>query len=146
MTSLEKVDDNTGSPHWVRIAAVFGVVWYAFGLMQCWNGYSMNTQLAIGSGEISAAHGAAIDATPLLIWVAFAIASVAGLIGAVYLFLGFPGAKQIFALSLAAAVLYYFWVYVLSGTGADRPSVELIIAGIVGAVTFAFYLLSRRIE
>lgn len=146
MTSLGGVADQNKAPTWLRLIAVIGVVWYAFGLAQFWFAFSMNTQLAISSGEISAAHGTAIDATPLLIWITFAIASAAGLIGSFYLFLASSNAKQVFALSLASAALYYLWVYVLSGTGAGRPSEELVIAGVVGAVTFGFYLLSRRIQ
>lgn len=146
MTTLEMTPEYRKAPTWLRVVAAIGVVWYAFGLIQFWLGYSMDTQQAIAAGAISVEHGAAIDGTPLAIWIAFAIASAAGLIGSVWLFFGTATAKQAFILSLAAAALYYTWVYALSGTGADRPSEELIIASVVGAVTLAFYIVSRRLS
>ncbi len=105
----------------------------------------MDTAAAVQSGTISAAHGAAIDQTPFAVWIAFALASGAGLVGSVLLFKQSSAAKTVFGLSLLCAAIYYLWVYGISGTGADRPFEEIIIAGVVGAVTLGFFLLSRRI-
>ncbi|WP_367276761.1 hypothetical protein [uncultured Roseobacter sp.] len=105
----------------------------------------MDTTAAAQSGVITAAHSAAIDATPLLIWLAFALASGAGVAGSVFLFSGSAGAQQAFGVSLAAAGIYYAWVYAFSGSGAHRPSEEAVIAIIVVSVTMGFLLLSRRV-
>jgi len=129
---------------WLKIVAAIGVAWYAFGLMQFWLGFSMDISAAVETGAISAAHGAAIAGTPLAVWLAFALASAAGMVGAALLFVRSGKARLAFAVSLGAAAIYYGWVYGVSGTGTDRPFEELIIAGVVGIVTLAYYLLSRR--
>lgn len=142
-TSSLMIDDDT-APVWLKLFAAIGIVWYAFGLVQFWLGYSMDTASAIAQGAMTPAHAAAVDATPELIWLAFALASVAGVAGASLLFVRSAHARAVFAVSLGAAALYYLWVYGLSGTGADRPAEELIIACVVGAITFGFYMVSRR--
>lgn len=134
-------------PTWLKVFSAIGVIWYAFGLMQFFVSYTMVTAggaAAAAEGNITQAHAAAIDETPFFIWVAFALASAAGLIGSVLLFLGKPAAKITFGLSLLSAAAYYLWVYGLSGTGADRPSEEMIIGLVVVAVTSLFFALSRR--
>ncbi len=145
MTTFENTLDQGRVPLWLRIVAIIGVVWYAFGLMQFWLGFSMDTEAAVSAGAITAAHGAAINGTPLLIWIAFAVASAAGLIGSALLFVASPVAKSVFLLSLLSAAVDYAWVYGFSGTGGDRPAEELIIAGVVGAVTLGYWILSRRL-
>lgn len=137
--------EKHSTPLWLKIVAGIGVIWYAFGLMQFWLGYSLDINAAIASGAITAAHGAAISETPALIWLSFAIASGAGLIGAALLFGASTLSKTAFAISLASAVIYYAWVYGLSGTGADRPSEEIIIAVVVVTVTAGYLILSRRV-
>ena len=144
MTSSAIITPASSSPIWLKVAAVFGVVWYAFGLLQFWLGFSMDINAAVEIGAISAAHGAAIATTPGLIWLTFAIASLAGLIGSILLFARSARAKTAFAVSLLSAAIYYAWIYGLSGSGADRPSEEGVIACVVGGVTLAFLLLSRR--
>lgn len=128
----------------IKISAVVGVVWYAFGLLQFWLGYAMDTGAAIKVGAITPEHAAAIDSTPVLVWLSFALASGAGLIGAALLFLGSAQAKPAFLVSLMSATIYYVWVYGLSGTGGARPSEELVIAGFVIMVTIIFNMISRR--
>lgn len=131
-------------PMWLKIVAAIGVVWYAFGLMQFFLGYTMDTSAAVTAGTITAPHAAAIDGTPTLIWASFAIASLAGLIGAALLFMGSPRANLAFTVSIISAAVYYIWIYALSGTGADRPSEETIIALVVLAVTAGFWIISKR--
>mgnify|MGYP001127714392 CR=1 FL=1 len=99
----------------IKIAAIIGVVWYAFGLLQFWLAYSLDTSAAISAGEITAAHGAALSGTPALIWLSFAVASLAGLIGSILLALGLVTAVMSYGISLIAAVIYYAWFYGLSG-------------------------------
>lgn len=145
MTAAAMTRNEMKTPIWLRAIAGLGIVWYGFGLLQFWLGYTMDTGAAVYAGLITTEHRAAIDGTPFVIWASFAIASFAGLIGAVFLFAQSVKSKTLFATSLISAALYYSWVYALSGTGADRPSEEMIIAGVVGAVTLGFFLLSRRV-
>ncbi|GEM_PF-2645908 len=128
----------------IKIAAIIGIVWYAFGLLQFWLAYSLDTSAAVSAGEITTAHGAALSGTPALIWLSFAVASLAGLIGSILLALGLATAVMSYGISLIAAVIYYAWVYGLSGTGADRPQEEIYIAIVVVAVTAAFFFISKR--
>mmetsp|Transcript_22991 Transcript_22991/g.38812 ORF Transcript_22991/g.38812 Transcript_22991/m.38812 type:complete len:147 (+) Transcript_22991:623-1063(+) len=145
MTTYAMDMERVGAPMWLKVAGAVGVIWYAFGLLQFWLGFSMNVGAAVEAGAISAAHGAAITGTPGLIWLAFAVASAAGLVGSALLIGGSAMSKLMFGLSLVSAAIYYAWVYGISGTGADRPAEELIIGGVVGAVTLGFFLLSRRV-
>lgn len=135
---------STAAPLWLKIVALIGVVWYGFGLLQFWLGYSMDTNAAIAAGTISSAHGAAIDGTRFFVWLAFAVASGAGLLGSILLFAGTAKSKFVFGLSVLSAAIYYVWVYAISGTGGDRPSEEIIIAIVVVSVTLGFLFLSRR--
>ena len=105
----------------------------------------MDTAGAVSTGAITPAHGAALDDTPLLVWLAFAVASGTGLLGSALLFKASGHAKQVFALSAICAAGYYVWVYMISGTGADRPAEELYIAAVVIGVTLGFCILSRRV-
>ena len=134
---------NTTSTR-LKIAAAVGAIWYAFGLLQFSLAYAMNTAVATEQGAMTPAHAAAIDGTPLIIWIAFALASLAGLVGSILLFINAPSARIAFLISLISAVVYYVWIYVISGTGGARPSEELIIAAVVITVTVAFNVISRR--
>ncbi len=132
-------------PVWLKAIAGLGVVWYAFGLLQMWLGFTLDTAAAESAGAITSAHRAAIDTTPMLIWACFALASGAGLVGAALLFVGSRRAFGAFAVSLASAVVFYAWIYGLSGTGGARPSEEAGIAVVVVAVTLGLtWLASRR--
>jgi len=127
-------------PIWVKTISILGIIWYAFGLLQFWLAYSMDTTAAATTGTITPA----LASTPTLIWLTFALASGAGLLGTACLLLGSRRATLMFALSAISAILYYLWVYALSGSGADRPNEELPIAAVVIAVTLAFLYLSKR--
>jgi hypothetical protein len=52
---------NTPTPIWLKVTAIIGAIWYAFGLLQFYFGASMDTAKAVSDGTITAAHGAAID-------------------------------------------------------------------------------------
>lgn len=145
MASATTMNAPAGAPTWRMVVAGLGVVWYAFGLLQFWLGFSMDTAATVAAGGMTAAHAAAVDATPLVIWAAFAIASTAGLIGALLLFGSATGAKRAFTVSIMSAVVYFGWIYGISGTGADRPSEESIVALIVLSVTAGFTILSYRV-
>lgn len=129
---------------WVTVAAAVAVVWYAFGLLQFWLGYTVDTAAAVASGAMTPAHAAAVDGTPFGVWLAFALASGAGVVGAVLLAVGSPRAALVFAVSAVSALAYYAWVYGISGTGGDRPAQELVIGVVVVGVTLGFLALSRR--
>ena len=47
------------------------------------------------------------------------------------------------AVSLVSAVLFYLWVYAISGTGNARPAIESFIAIVVVSVTTAYLMLAN---
>jgi len=108
MTTATPMMTDLTTPLWLKIAATLSVIWYAFGLMQFWLAASMDVGLAVQTGSKTAAHRAAMSATPALIWVAFAVASAAGLIGSILLFGRAPLSKTVFGISLASALVYIF--------------------------------------
>jgi len=129
MTDAVYTPSTDTHPLWLKALSALGVVWYGFGLFQFWLGYS---------------NAEAIAATPALVWFFYALASGAGLVGAILLFMAKPAAKLVFAVSLMSAAAFYLWGYGIRGTGADRPSAEMIIGLVVIAVTSLFFALSRR--
>lgn len=145
MNTSIAMNDYGPSPAWIKLAAGLGVLWYAFGLLQFWLAFSTDTAAAVTGGQMTAGHAAAIDGTPLLVWVAFALASFAGLVGAFALFGSAARAKIAFGISLVSALVYYVWVYGLSGTGSDRPAEESMIAAVVIGITAGFAALSHRL-
>lgn len=142
------ITDMTARPsgrRWAVALGLLGAVWYGFGLVQMGLGITLDTEAAAAAGVMTAEHAGAVNGTPAVIWLAFALASGAGLVGAVLLVLGKP-AYGVFCASLAAAAVYYLWVYGLSGTGAARPVEEAIIGAVVVAVTLAFAAFARRLR
>jgi len=131
-------------PIWLRTIAAIGVLWFLFGFSQFVKNVTMDVASAVAKGAITEAHGAAITATPALIWVAYFIACLAGLIGAVQLFRGHASAIMLFVLSLVLDVIYFGWIRFLSGAASDRPAEAGIIAIVVISITVAFTLLSLR--
>lgn len=142
MTIIDQAGASGGGK-WLRPIAALGVVWYGFGLLQMGLAVTRDTGAAVAAGIMSQEHAAAVAATPAVIWLAFALASGAGLVGAALLFMRRP-AFAAFALSLASALLYYIWVYGLSGTASVLPREELVIGVVVVVVTAGFAALSYR--
>lgn len=140
------VEENIAAPVplWTRIAAGAGVVWYAFGLLQMWLGLTLDVDTAIASGEMTAAHAAAVSATPGFVWGLFALASAAGLLGALLMVFARSMAFHCFAVSFGAALAYYAWSYVFAGTASARPAEEAVITVVVVAVTGAMLWLARK--
>jgi len=142
MTTADKSIITT-SPKWLRIASAIGVLWFIFGFSQFLKNMTMDVAGAVANGRISEAHGAAITATPLLIWVAYFFACLFGLLGAVQLFRGHASATMLFVLSLILDIIYFGWFHV-SGTAAARPTEAGVIAIVVITVTLVFAALSFR--
>ena len=139
-----KIKNNPNTqPNWLRIASVLGVMWFIFGFSQFIKNMTMDVAGAVASGAITEAHGAAMTAMPTLIWAAYFIACLSGLIGAVQFFRGHASASWLFILSLFLDVIYFGWFHV-SGTASARPTESGIIAVIVITITLVFTLLSLR--
>lgn len=131
------------TPVWLRICAVLAALWYAFGLFQFWNAYALDTAAAVQAGTITPAFAALQNAIPGPVWGAYALASLAGLCGAILLWLN-RNAVLAFALSLLCALGYWIWLFALSGAREALPAEELPIALTVLAVTFALLIVALR--
>lgn len=115
----------TQTPLWARIVAPVASIWYAFGLSQ-------------------AAMAFAADATaaPMLIWLAYGLACVAGLVGSVALFFGAARAPLVFGISLLSAVIYFGWLFTLGAPAGE----DYGIGAMVVAVTAILCVASRRVQ
>lgn len=105
-----------------KIMPPLAALWYAFGFSQMAMAYVANAAAA-----------------PAVIWLAYALATLGGLAGAVLLWTrryAFP----VFAASLASALIYYAWLFSVGpATSQDYP-----IAAMVLVVTSLLTMYSRR--
>lgn len=113
----------TQETRWPQFVGPIAAIWYAFGLYQCWMAFS-----TMG------------DTAPGWVWAAFALASGAGLAGALALFTNNRIAVPIFALSLVSAVIYYVWLYAFGTPNSE----DLPITIMVLAVTTVLLFVSKR--
>ena len=127
--------------NWLRGFSALAVIWYLFGFSQLVKNITMDISTAIASGAITKAHGAAILATPDLIWASYFLACLLGLLGAIQLFRNHSSAFVLFGFSLILDVIYFGWFYV-SGTASARPTESGIIAIIVITIATVLTLLS----
>lgn len=115
---------TTTLPRWPRIVAPLAAIWYAFGLFQAVSAYVADAASA-----------------PVAIWIAYAAACVAGIIGSAALFFAPAPAPLAFAISLVAAALYFGWLFVFGAPlGEDYG-----IGAMVIAVTLVLLMASRRL-
>lgn len=96
--------------NWLRPVGLIAAVWYAFGLYQCWSAYS-----AMG------------DTAPAWVWLAFALASGAGLAGALWLFAQRSAALAAFAVSLTSALIYYAWLFTRGAPQAEDTPITIMV-------------------
>lgn len=108
---------------WTRIVAPIAGLWYAFGLSQAVMGYLADAAAA-----------------PMLIWVAYAVACGAGIVGAAALFFNPAKASAAFAVSLVAAVIYFGWLYTFGTPAGEDYGIGAMVMGI----TLILMLVTRR--
>lgn len=114
---------TTVFPHWTRIVPPAAGLWYAFGLSQC--------ILAVAADA---------NAAPMAIWLIYALACVAGILGSAALAFAPAQASKAFAVSLLAAGTYFGWLFAF---GQPRPE-EYGIGAVVLLVTLVLLITSRR--
>lgn len=96
--------------NWLRPVGLIAAAWYAFGLYQCWSAFS-----AMG------------DAAPAWAWLTYALASGAGLLGAIALFAQRSAAVPAFAISLISALSYYVWLFTSGTPQAEDTSIAVVV-------------------
>ncbi|MEO1687967.1 MAG: hypothetical protein AAFU61_08690 [Pseudomonadota bacterium] len=114
----------TDRPRWTRLVAVPAALWYGFGLWQAALGYAADAAAA-----------------PLLIWVAYAAACLAGIVGSAMLALAPSHASRTFAISLVCAAAYFGWVFAFGAPAGEDFGIGAVVIAVTGALTLA----SRRL-
>ncbi len=112
-------------PRWTLYIAPLAALWYGFGLSQAVIGYMADA-----------------SAAPLAIWASYAVACLAGVVGSAALFFRPARAATAFAVSLAAAVIYFGWVFMFGSPASE----DYGIGAMVMAITFILMMVSRRLS
>ncbi|WBU61549.1 hypothetical protein [Paracoccus albus] len=77
---------------------------------------------------------------PTAIWIAYAAACIAGLLGATMLYFNPAGASLAFGLSLVFAVIYFGWTFTTGAVTGEEYGIGAMVMG----VTLILMLVSRR--
>lgn len=110
-------------PRWIRFVAPLAALWYTFGLSQAVIGFLADAASA-----------------PLLIWLAYAGACAAGIVGAAALRFQPSRAFPAFAVSLFTAITYFGWLFAFGSVSDEDYGIGMMVIG----VTLFLTLLSRR--
>lgn len=119
-------------PKWALVVAVLALLWNLVGVAMCWIQVNMSAEAIAALPE---AQRAVYEATPVWLNAAFAVAVVAGTLGALGLLLRRGWAVALFALSLLALVVQVAGAYLATPAwqaygpaGLAMPVLLLVIA------------------
>ncbi len=134
------------SPIWFRILAVLLLLWGAMGVFACIQ------QIRLGAeamGPATAYDRALFASLPAWYNGVYALATFAGLAGALMLLLGRRIAVPLTVISLVAVLIQFGWLFATSDIIAAKGTSTLyfplfIIAVALGAVLLARHALARR--
>jgi hypothetical protein len=117
-------------PVWFRIVALLAILWNAFGAFQYLSSVGL---FGDPTGGMTDVQRAAAQGIPAAITGAFAIATWAGLIGSLGLFLGKRWALPMLVLSLLGCLALEGWIVFLSGAleafgGIALPATIVVVA------------------
>ena len=120
-------------PAWFRIVALLAVLWNAFGVFEYLSSVGLFGDPTTGLTEV---ERAAVAAIPAAITGAFAIGTMAGLIGSLGLLLRKRWAFPVLLVSLLALVALEGWIVFLSGAldafgGAGLPATIVVVAALL---------------
>jgi hypothetical protein len=121
---------SAAPPAWFRIVALLAVLWNAFGVSQ----YLMSVGLfGDPMASMTAEQRAVVETIPAAITAAFAIGTIAGLIGSVGLLLRKRWAFPVLVVSLLALAALEGWIVFLSGAldafgGIALPATIVLVA------------------
>lgn len=125
-------------PAWFRIVALLAVLWNAFGLFQYLSTVGLFGDPMAGMTD---AQRAAAESIPAAITGAFAIGTLAGLIGSVGLLLRRRWALPLLVLSLLALIALEGWIVFLSGAlelfgGIALPATIVVVAALLAWLAY----------
>jgi hypothetical protein len=126
---------SSARPGWFRVVAVLLLLWNLFGLWMCYSQYTMSPDdlAALPEGQRQL-----FESSPPWLWIAFAVAVVAGTLGALLLVLRKRAALPLFWLSLVAVLAQFgYWLFpggameILGAAAALPMPVTVILVAIV---------------
>lgn len=128
----------TAPPAWFRIVALLAVLWNAFGVFQYLSTVGLFGDPMAGMTDV---QRTAAESIPAAITGAFAIGTLAGLIGSVGLFLRKRWALPLLVLSLLALIALEGWIVFLSGAleifgGIALPATIVVVAALLAWLAY----------
>ncbi len=117
-------------PAWFRIVALVAVLWNAFGVFQYLSSVGL---FGDPMASLTDVQRAAAESIPAAVTGAFAIGTIAGLLGSVGLLLRKRWALPLLVLSLLALIVLEGWIVFMSGAleafgGVGLPAMIVVVA------------------
>ena len=127
-----------GPPAWFRIVALLAILWNAFGVFQYLSTVGLFGDPMAGMTEAQRSAAASI---PAAIIGAFAIGTLAGLVGSIGLFMRMRWAPLLLLLSLLALIALEGWIVFLSGAleafgGIALPATIVTVAALLAWLAY----------
>ena len=142
MTTHSKTLAPVWAPLWMTAAAIGGIAWNIFGLVQLAGSVAATEASLIASG-MTPEQAAVMTGYPAWMTVAFAAGVLGGLMGSVLVLLRRPAAGPVLLGSLLAYVA--LWIGdAVHGVFAALGAPQVIILSVVVAIAAALYALSRH--
>lgn len=134
------MDNHKKIPLWMTIAAIILLVWNVMGFSQ----FLMDPAIGLVAGEIPENMAEIYAARPLYALFGFAMATIAGSLGALLLVIKrFRLAKLFFVLSVIGIVLTNIWLILNPELISDEISAGLILQAVVLLIAlFSIWLAS----
>lgn len=142
MTALSLPRARLAAPRWFTAAALGGIAWNVFGVVQFAGSVTATEASLIASG-LTPEQAAVMTGYPSWMTLAFAIGVFGGLAGSVLLLLRHAGAMPV----LLASLLAYAALWIgdaVHGVFAALGTPQVVILTIVVAIATALYALSRH--
>lgn len=129
-------------PVWFWIAAVLGLAWNIFGLVQFVQSLSA-TQDSLMAGGLTAQQAEVMLGYPTWMTIAFAIGVIGGTVGCIGLLLRKSWAQPVFLASLLGYIA--LWIGdAVHGVFAALGTPQILVLTVVVAIALGLWLLARR--
>ena len=142
MTTHSQTLSPVRAPLWMAAAAMGGIAWNIFGLVQ-FAGSVAATEVSLIASGMTPEQAAVMTGYPTWMTLAFAVGVLGGLAGSVMLLLRRTAAGPVLLASLLAYVA--LWIGdAVHGVFAALGAQQIIILSVVVAIAAALYALSRH--
>ncbi|HEY0026505.1 MAG TPA: hypothetical protein VGC35_01415 [Allosphingosinicella sp.] len=133
--------DHTAAPGWFRIAAVIAILWNAFGVFQYLSSVGLFGDPLV---SLDPAQRAAAESIPAPVIAAFAIGTLAGLVGSIGLLIRKRWAMPMLVVSLVALAVLEGWIVFASGNLEAFGGIALPLTIVVVAALLAWLATHAR--